>query len=453
MGLRPRSVAEPAVLVDPSADPTLLPPPGDAGRWSWLQRLRRGALDMEPWLVAIETGRLAPEPDLLAVLADRLDAAAVVRLLRWWRHQLRRLLVDDVAGSALPGRICRLRDAAVAMELRSALAADEDPALRPLLLPLLGHQRCEQDFGLLRRAALDPAPLAVRRAALEGLCLGLSAWPLADLRATLLLLAGDLDVTLAAAAVDALARLPQGRTALLRLRGGALDPAVAARLERRLAALPASPLLLLVHGRGAGAIPLELQELAGELQRRRGAPVLLRALTDPRPAALPTFDQPLWLVPLLLLPGEHVRQDLPRLRRELRRQLSAGGGLRALPFLGSWPAWQQALAAELSGLAAAAAWPRARPPLLLHHPLRSPLAHRYLAHLSAITGASCREAAYSPETALDCLLNHPGPVLPLTLAANRLTEALTPRLAAAAAPLLTRPGLRQMLLQRLEALP
>ena len=49
----------------------------------------------------------------------------------------------------------------------------------------------------------------------------------------------------------------------------------------------ACPLVLLVHGRANGEIPAELKALATELRRSRGAPVLLRALTDPRPADLP----------------------------------------------------------------------------------------------------------------------------------------------------------------------
>jgi hypothetical protein len=53
----------------------------------------------------------------------------------------------------------------------------------------------------------------------------------------------------------------------------------------------------------------------------------------------------------------------------------------------------------------------------------------------------------------ESLLTQQGPVLPLALAANRLTEALTPRFGEAAAPLLSRPALRQVLLEQLEALP
>ena len=455
-------VATPSA-VDPSPPPAALPSLTNPERWGWLQRLRNGDWPIEPWLAAIETGRLALEQDLLQALADRLDSAAVVRLLSWWLAQPQR-------DSALPERICRLRSAAVAAALRRGLSEHPEQQLQAMLLPLLGHQRQAADFFLLRRMVLEPASAAVRRAALEGLCLGLSAWPLARLRSTLVQLGTDLDPHLAASAVDALARLPDGRASLVTLRSASLDTAVAARVERRLAALPASPLLLLVHGRAEGEIPSELQDLAAELQQRRRSPVLLRALTDPDPAALPSCDQPFWLVPLLLLPGEHVRHDLPRLRQALRAQCR----LRSLPFLGSWPAWQRALGQELLQILSTGDWPPGSEPLLLHHPVASPLAGRYLSHLSAMTGARGLEVPYNLnttsliETSLNAtssdatssavimhsMLNHPGPLVPLTLAANRLSNALLPVFGASvAAPLLARAKLRQVLLERLEVLP
>jgi len=423
-------------------DPADLPSPASADRWEWLQRLRASLFSLEPWLVAIEAGAVPPESDLMVVLAERLDGAATVRLLRWW-------LAQPLRDSALPQGIAGHRDPVVAAALRQALGDHADTEVQVALLPLLGHQRQSLDFGLLQRRALEPAPRQQRCAALEGLGLGLSAWPLGALRSTLVQLATDLDPALAAAAVDSLARLPDGRSSLLAVRSRALELAVTVRLERRLRSLPIRPLLLLVHGRAQGEIPAEILSLAAELQERRGAPVLLRALTDPQPAELPTLEHPLGLVPLLLLPGEHVRHDLPRLRLELR----PSSGLRVLPFLGSWPVWQRALASELSRQVADQPIQPASPALLLHHPIASPLGRRYLRLLAAITGATPQEAAYSSDRIEAGLLGHRGVVLPLALAANRLTEALTPRFGEAAAPLLSRPALRQVLLEQLEALP
>jgi sirohydrochlorin ferrochelatase len=199
-------------------------------------------------------------------------------------------------------------------------------------------------------------------------------------------------------------------------------------------------------------VPAEWQELAVELERRRGAPVALRALTDPDPGPPPCGPapcglRPLGVVPLLLLPGGHVRHDLPAIVAALRRQ----GPLRRWPFLGAWPAWRQALAAEAAELAAAGGGGR---PLLLHHPLEGALAQRYLQELGRLCAAELRAAPYSSTDSEELALPIRGPVLPLALAANRLTEALAPRLgAAAAAPLLERPRLRSALLAELEALP
>jgi hypothetical protein len=423
-------------------DPADLPSPASEDRWEWLQRLRAGVFPLEPWLAAIEAGRVPPESDLIAVLSQRLDGAATVRLLRWW-------LAQPLRDPSFPQGIAGRRDPLVATALRQALCDHSATEVQVALLPLLGHQRQSLDFGLLQRRALEPAPRQQRYAALEGLGLGLSVWPLGALRRALIQLTTDLDPGLAAAAVDSLARLPDGRSSLLAVRSRALEPAVTARLERRLRSLPIRPLLLLVHGRAQGEIPAEIRSLAAELGERRGAPVLLRALTDSQPAELPTLEHPLGLVPLLLLPGEHVRHDLPRLRLELR----PSSGLWVLPFLGSWPVWQRALAAELSRQVADQPSPPSSPPLLLHHPIASPLGRRYLRLLASITGATPQEAAYSSERFEVSLLTHQGPVLPLALAANRLTEALTPRFGKAAAPLLSRPALRQVLLEQLEALP
>lgn len=244
----------------------------------------------------------------------------------------------------------------------------------------------------------------------------------------------------------------------------------------------ATPLLLVVHGRTGGLIPELYRQLAQELQQRRQAPVGLRALTATAPvpgADLDLLGPDLTLVPLLLLPGNHARVDVPALARQLGATAGVGGGhgaggwgavpgavpeisrvagarVRRLPFLGAWPAWQSALAAELAALVESAASAGRVPatPLLLHHPLEGPLAHRYLEHLQRRLGCRCLAAPYSSADPEEPALASDGPVLPLALAANRLTERLEPRLGRAqAAPLLQRPRLRQLLLEHLVALP
>jgi len=383
----------PPVAASPPT-PADLPPAGDARRWQALQRLRRQVpLDPLPWITAIETGLLPLEADLIAVLAPHLDGPLACRLLDSWMAQAN-------ADAAIPSLIGACRDQAWAARLRQLL--DQVPPAQPLAT-----------------------------------------------------VARDLQPSLAAAALDLLARLPGARADLLRLAGESLDPSLELRLQRRLAALPAAPLLLLVHGRSGGRLPAELRALAVDLEQRRGAPVQLLALTDPQPPLLPPaapLAPPATLVPLLLLPGSHARLDLPAITAALRRQ----GPLRRLPFLGSWPLWQRALAEELADLTAATA--SAEAPLLLHHPLQGALAERFLALLARRCGALCRPAGFDGSATL--LWPSGGgsgtdpAVLPLALAANRLTDALRSLAPHAdARPLLERPRLRRTLLEALAALP
>ena len=443
LGLRSVPVPSSAAELPFEPDPGALPARGHADRWPWLLALQRQRpLVLEPWLRAIEEGQLEPESDLLAVLADQLDADGAVRLLRFWRKGPQR-------HPSLPTLVGRVRDRAVADQLRVALDDGGDGLLDPggqaLLLPLLGHQRRARDFPLLQRLALQPGPRQVRQSALEGLSVGLSAWPLPALRRTLVTLASDLDPLLASAAVDALARLPDARSPLILLSRSALEASVAERLQRRLRALPASTLLLLVHGRAGGLIPPDFRSLAAELEQRRGAPVLLRALSDPSPLPPEPLGDRLALIPLFLLPGSHVRQDVPVIATALRRQ----GPVRVLPFLGAWPVWQRALALEVAQGAAEHCRPR-----LVHHPIAGPLAISYLAHLERVTGAACIQTpeAYGDLAALAG--DHRGGLIPLSLGASRLSESLVPlRGEVAAAPVLARPSLREGLLQALEVLP
>jgi hypothetical protein len=324
------------------------------------------------------------------------------------------------------------------------------------LAPLLGLQRQPQDGALLLELALAPGPLARRRAALEGLALGLSAWPQEPLSIGLVRLSADLDPQLAASAVDLLARLPHGNRALRRVARNNLDPAVRARLRRR---LPASPLVLLVHGRQGGQIPPELLALAAELRQRRGGPVLLQALTrgeapEPEPSFWAAAERAggLTLVPLLLLPGGHVRHDLPALARAWRTRAQAAGDLEVWrrPFLGAWPAWQGQLRAQLRAIAAD------RPLRWLHHPLDGPLGARYLAHQCQLLGAPGQVAPLKAGPPPPAQPREPALLVPWSLGTSRMSEALAANGPLPGQqhlpPLLQVPSLRQALLDLLSAL-
>jgi sirohydrochlorin ferrochelatase len=436
-------------LADALPCPADLPSSTDPGRWPFLQRLRRLAhLQLEPWLLAIETDGQRPDADLITALAPHLGPEHRLRLLRWWARQAE-------PDPQLPQGLGIGRDPALALWLRGQLqgdpvaqAATRPPQLLAGLLTLVGHQRDPQAWPLLRAWLEAPIPSPVRRAALEGLAVGLPVWPRVALRRCLLQLAGDLDPQLAATAVDLLARLPGCRRQLVPLSRRALDAAVAQRLQRRLAATPVQPLLLVVHGRSGGALPAELVSLAEELEQRRGAPVRLQALTASAPpdgGPLLATGLPLTLVPLLLLPGGHVCHDVPAIAAHWRRHTR----VQRLPFLGAWPSWQQALRRELLALHGAAD-PGQGEPLLLHHPLASALAERYLGLLGRATGCRTLATPYSAPDPEDPPLSFAAPALPLVLAANRLTDRLGEEIGV---PLLQRPALRAELLDTLEALP
>ncbi len=470
------------------SDPPPLPPEGSLERWQLLQELGRSATDPGPWLAGLASGSLAPGVDLLVTLAGRVDQEGAERLLvlaadfglpplqqaleqalpalpaatrAVWLEPLLALAPNEPGWLALLGVF---PDPRVAERLRQALAR----CLDAQLLERLGHQRQGEDGDLLLKISLAPGARALRHGALEGLALGLSAWPLEPLQAGLAALAEDLDPSLAAKAVDLLARLPQGQRQLRRLAQRPLAAPVQGRLQRR---LRRSPLVLVVHGRSGGLIPKELQDWARELEQRRGAPVLLQALTSGVPDPSPGFwagaqrAGAVGLVPLLLLPGGHVRQDLPAIARAWRSRLGPGPAmaLQRYPFLGAWPAWQQLLAGQLADQQGFGAihW--------LHHPLEGPLAQRYLAHLGAVLGSPGLATPYTAQLA-DLVLPGDRPeagtiaLLPLTLASNRLTEtldagqkgALQPgqaRPPQPLPPLLQQPAIRQFLLTALEALP
>lgn len=479
---------------DPEHDRWALAEAGSAERWQQLQQLRHGRLPVDGLVAALASGDLAAEPDLLAALWGRLDRPAVQRLLSGpvgvdpapLLEAVRREPPAGACGAALQQAwleplleahrrahspraqlwlelLGAFRDPRVAERLRGAIAAlpAAAPPLAPLL-PLLGRQRQTQDGELLMRLALQPGPLAWRRSALEGVAVGLSAWPLHQITAGLKQLAVDLDPALAAAAVDLLARLPDGQRQLRHLQGRRLDPAVAARMQRR---LQRSPLVLVVHGRQGGVIPEAYHELARSLELRRGAPVLLQALTGGAPEPDTRFRLAgrragaITLVPLLLLPGEHVRGDLPALAAAWRARLAgsdpwaAAPAVRRLPFLGAWPAWQRLLA----GLLRQADGGRGL--IWLHHPVQGPLCARFLDHLERVLGRPGLPSAPLQESA--ALEAQPGGaaavLAPLSLAPSRLTESLNMGSIAPSVevlpPLLDLPSVPEFLLASLEALP
>lgn len=207
-----------------------------------------------------------------------------------------------------------------------------------------------------------------------------------------------------------------------------------------------SPLLLLVHGRAGGVVPAELTALAAELRDCRRAPVRILTLTADGAVPGVTLPRECTLVPLFLLPGSHVRFDVPARAAAWSRH----GPLRRVPFLGAWPSWQQALQEEAAALGRGRPGREAARPHLLHHPLEGPLARRYLRHLERRCHVRCLPAPYSAPDPGSITLPSDGPLLPLALAANRLTDSLGQHLGP---PLLARPRCRSAVLALLASLP
>ena len=195
-------------------------------------------------------------------------------------------------------------------------------------------------------------------------------------------------------------------------------------------------LRLVVHGRPGGIVPNCLLDLANTLALIRSSPVQLDALTSDSDFSSPF--QSSWLIPLFLLPGSHVRHDIPSIRRTVRGR---GEVVTSLPFLGAWPLWWDLVGKDLrlhqtSGSVT-----------LLHHPLRPGLANRFLDSLSQRLGFPVMDFdCWSERRSTDGERPYP-----LALAPNRMTDALQ---ASDDSPtLLERPSLRQGLIDLLTALP
>ena len=193
---------------------------------------------------------------------------------------------------------------------------------------------------------------------------------------------------------------------------------------------------LVVHGRSGGVVPESLIELQQMLQQRRQAPVQLEVLTADKPPVCP--EQPSWLVPLLLWPGSHARADVPEIKHRMQRE---GADVELLPFLGSWQGWWALVAEALEPFGA-------RGSVLVHHPLSSEEADRFLLELSERMGLPL----LSFDDWSDYQKSHPeAHPLMLALAPNRMTEALSE--AGGLPPLLDLALIRQGLIDLLAALP
>ena len=126
-------------------------------------------------------------------------------------------------------------------------------------------------------------------------------------------------------------------------------------------------LRLVVHGSEGGKVHPIVNYLVKEVEQIRGSSVELEILTQGKFQL--SKSSSIWLIPLLLLPGKHVCDDLPVIVERLRKQ---GVKTNLLPFLGSWPYWLSILE-NLIDLESNIATP-----ILLHHPLNNGMGKIFL---------------------------------------------------------------------------
>ena len=137
---------------------------------------------------------------------------------------------------------------------------------------------------------------------------------------------------------------------------------------------PTRDLRLVIHGSSGGEVHHLIKYLVNEVQRLRGTHVDLEALTQENP--MPSSSSSIWLIPLFLLPGKHVQNDIPKIFRRLSNQ---GICTKLIPFLGSWSYWISILKYFVNLNS------RNEKPILLHHPINSgEYGHNYLKNLNSI---------------------------------------------------------------------
>ena len=93
---------------------------------------------------------------------------------------------------------------------------------------------------------------------------------------------------------------------------------------------------LVVHGSKGGKIHPSLSALVDQLKRYKKRSVSIEALTQDDPPKLEIGQNPMLLVPLFLLPGTHVCNDIPKIFKRFKED---GIDIKLFPFLGSFHPW------------------------------------------------------------------------------------------------------------------
>ena len=129
-----------------------------------------------------------------------------------------------------------------------------------------------------------------------------------------------------------------------------------------------SHLHLLVHGSKGGKIHPLLHSLVHDLRRYKNRSVSIDALTNKNLDNREIIDSPMFLVPLFLLPGNHVCSDVPSVLTRLQMN---GNNIKLFPFLGSFIPWLSLLDDFISNHSPL------EQPALIHHPVSSAISNDF----------------------------------------------------------------------------
>tara|TARA_B100000214_G_scaffold198339_1_gene143555 strand:- start:269 stop:988 length:720 start_codon:yes stop_codon:yes gene_type:complete len=137
---------------------------------------------------------------------------------------------------------------------------------------------------------------------------------------------------------------------------------------------PLRDLRLVIHGSAGGEVHPFFKYLVRQVQHLRGTNVDLEVLTQEN--TNDSSSSSILLIPLFLLPGKHVLNDIPKIFKRLSNQ---GIDTQLVPFLGSWPYWISILKYFVDIQL------HKEKSILLHHPINSgDYGNSYLKNLNRI---------------------------------------------------------------------
>ena len=134
---------------------------------------------------------------------------------------------------------------------------------------------------------------------------------------------------------------------------------------------------LIVHGSRGGEIHSSLISIVDQLKKNKNRSVSIEALTQENPPHLEIGKKSMLLVPLFLLPGTHVCNDVPKI---FKRFQDESKNIKLFPFLGSCHPWLSLIGDWISNHSSF------DNPALIHHPVSSETSSFFLKSLESTLG-------------------------------------------------------------------